>query len=461
MIAIPRALARRFRVLAPKCVVGRPRGPAPAVVVRRARGRVTLAAAFPDAALELSGPGPGSAEVLVIPMAVLDAIGGPEPEPVRLEPTGPGTGTARWTERGASRSVPVEFLVPGEHHNPLPHPADPAPVGAAFRAALHGAGRVTSRADGRYALSRVQVRGGAGQVVGTDGTVAVVFDGFALPFPGDVLVPALALFGCPEVRAETDVRVGRTAAHLVVSLGDVTVWLGLTAGLKFPDVSGAIPQSARTTVTLDARDAADLLAALPGLRGGTEEHRPVTLDADRVLTVRARAAGTNTARDLVLARSPVAGPAARVALNRRALGTMLGLGCGALRLGPDRPVAASGPGVTVLAAALGPDFVAPPTEPEIRPEPSGAGDIILALDERSDPMTPRAPARPEPAPGHPAPPPSDPPDPLVAAEDLRAALGDAAAKAARLVAALRAGRKEKKVLASVWAGLKNLNLGAR
>ena len=48
----------------------------------------------------------------------------------------------------------------------------------------------------------------------------------------------------------------------------------------------------------------------------------------------------------------------------------------------------------------------------------------------------------------------DPQDPLIAAEELRASLADLATKAAKLVMALKAGRKEKKVLASVFAGLK-------
>ena len=52
----------------------------------------------------------------------------------------------------------------------------------------------------------------------------------------------------------------------------------------------------------------------------------------------------------------------------------------------------------------------------------------------------------------------DPQDPLVVAEELRTALADAAMKAAKLVAALKVGRKEKKVLATVFAGLKQLNL---
>ena len=51
-----------------------------------------------------------------------------------------------------------------------------------------------------------------------------------------------------------------------------------------------------------------------------------------------------------------------------------------------------------------------------------------------------------------------PVDPLTAAEELRTALGEALAKAGRLVAALKAGRKERKALAHVFAGLKQLKL---
>ena len=53
----------------------------------------------------------------------------------------------------------------------------------------------------------------------------------------------------------------------------------------------------------------------------------------------------------------------------------------------------------------------------------------------------------------------DPADPLELAEELRATLSEAAATAARLVAALRQGKKEKKVLSALMTNLKQLNLG--
>ena len=61
--------------------------------------------------------------------------------------------------------------------------------------------------------------------------------------------------------------------------------------------------------------------------------------------------------------------------------------------------------------------------------------------------------------GHADPSPGDPPDPLAEAEALRLALADAAARAHRLVAALKLFRRERRALASAWSSLKQLNLG--
>ena len=90
---------------------------------------------------------------------------------------------------------------------PPGRPQEMKPVPARLLEALHEAGRTSSREDGRYSLSRIQVRGQKGQVIATDGKVAVIFGKFAFPFAEEVLVPAVPLFGCPEVRDEKDVQV--------------------------------------------------------------------------------------------------------------------------------------------------------------------------------------------------------------------------------------------------------------
>ena len=451
MIAFPRRVARRFRAACAKCVAGRPRGPAPPVVIRQSKNRVTLTATFPEVILELGCDTPEiGTEVLVVPVAVLDEIGGAAPELVELEGAGMLKCTARWTEKGTPRTHPVDLILPGKQHDPLARPPELMFVPARFLDALHEAGRTTSREDGRFALSRVQVRGAKGQVIATDGKIAVMFGGFTFPFAEDVLVPALPLFGSPEVRDDAEVRVGRTPKHLVVNSGDWTAWLTVAPSGKFPDVAGVIPRHAPTTVALDRGDAAGLLPQLPGLPGQGQEHRPVTLDAPAagVLSIRGHE-DTGAMKEVALARSQVTGPATTVVLDRRALARVLALGCTELRFTPGKALVGAGDGVTVLAAPLDPDLSAPAQKPDVparNPEPQPGRSIAMKPHETNG----HAPA------GRHDPPESA--DPLAAAEELRAALVDAAAKAGRLVAALKAGRKEKKALVNLYTSLKQLNL---
>ena len=454
MIALSRRAARRFRAAARKCSDGR--AAAPPVVIRSRADRVTLTAAYPDVTLEYEclapADTPGSTDAtLVVPMGVLDAVGGAGDDPVTFACGPKLTGTTCWTERAGERSVPVEFLLPGKQHDVLDRPTAMPGVSEGFLSALHEAGRTSSREDGRYALSRVQVRGQKGQVIATDGKVAVVYSGFTFPFAEDVLVPALALFGCPEVRDGYPVRVGRTAAHLVVTLGDWTAWLAVAPAGKFPDVAAVVPRRAPTTVALGDWDAVGLIGVLPTLPGQGHEHRPVTLDAVAGGVLVLHAADGTGARTVPCPNSPVQGPSARAVLDRRVLARALVLGCRTLHLTPGKAVAFAAADLTVVAAPLDPDMgtdavPAPPAPCLITPVPQPELERSSAMKPHETNGTGRHD------------PPAEAADPLAAAEDLRAALADAAAKAGRLVATLKAGRKEKKALATVYAGLKQLNL---
>ena len=363
--------------------------------------------------------------------------------------------------RVRTKTHPIDLIIPGRQHDPLGRPQELKPVPARFLGALHEAGRTSSREDGRYAISRVQVKGSKGEVIATDGKVAVIFGKFPFPFTDDVLVPAIPLFGCPEIRDEHEVRVGRTKAHLVVVAGDWTAWLSVAPPGKFPDVAAVVPRHAPTTVTLGRTDAAKLLPQLPQLPGQAHEHRPVTLDADKHLVISGYDEATHDTKAIALAASAATGPAVRVVPDRRVLARILALGCNTLRLTPDKALVGLGDEVTVLAAPLDPPLAAPisePSNPTTTPTPVPA-PIPDPNPERNTTV------KPDPNGanhnGRRDPPNEEPLDPLTAAEELRDALGDVLTKATKLIAALRATRKEKKVLSSIWAGLKQLNLPAR
>jgi hypothetical protein len=461
-VVFTRALARDFRALFARCSAGRPRGPAPPVVVRVTGGVRTLAATTADGvvlthATAAQGEPDG---VLVLPGQVLAEVEGGACDPVRLTPQSRLRATLSWAADGKPRALPVELILPGKQHE-LPHPPPLAPVPPIFLAALHECGRTAARDSGRFALSKVQVQGRAGRVVGTDGKTALLWGGFKLPFADDLLVPVVEVFGSKELARGVGVRVGRSPTHLVVAAGPWAVWLPADTKSRFPDVAGVVPRHAPTTAGIDERDAAELLGALSGLPGTADENRPVTLDADRILRVRARDDATGRVKEVTLVRSPTAGPPTRVAVDRRVLGRALALGCHTLRLAPDKPLVFEGDGFTLVAAGLDPDLAVPP----------GAVATRSSSDDHDDPhSTPTIPerrtdVRPNPTSAQSQNGRTDPPpdpglaDPLAEAEQLRVALADAAAIAGRLVALLKTGRKEKRALAAVRDGLNQLNLG--
>jgi hypothetical protein len=253
------------------------------------------------------------------------------------------------------------------------------------------------------------------------------------------------------------VRLGRTAAHLAVAAGPWRVLLPVDDRGRYPDVAGVIPRDAPTVAGIDETDAAGLLRALPGLPGGDDDCRPVTLDLGGGVAVRARDAATGKTGQLRLERSPSAGPPARVAVDRRVLARALALGCHTLRVAPGKPVVFEAGPKTLICAPLDPaDAVDPAGTPKAVTDGTGAGDA-QPTERRSD-VSPneRGDRDGRPPTGGEA---AEAPDPLGLAEDLRAALADALARTARLVAALRAKQREKRALASVYAGLKQLNLG--
>lgn len=444
MILFTRVVAQTFRLLFAKCTAGRPRGPAPPVVVRTENEvRVLAATTAEGVSLIHAAPAPKEPnDLLVLPALVLAEVEGGTDDSVTLTRETKLRGAVKWHGGGKPRIQPVELILPGRQHD-VPVAPELSPVSVELLAALHECGRTAARESGRYALSKMQLQGRHGRVVGTDGKVALLWEGLAFPFDDDVLVPALPVFGAKPLTRVADVKLGRTATHLIVCAGPWSVWLPTDTAAKYPDVAGVVPRHAPAVVCIDPSDAAALLPVLPGLPGGDHELRPVTLAADNGVRVRGRAE-SGEVREVSLARSTVSGVAARVVIDRRVLARALALGCRTARLTPDKPIVLEGVGRTLVAAPLEPALIAPP---------AAALEPARHLTEPEREMT----VKPE-TNGH-TPPRGDPPDPLELAEELRTALSEAAGVAARLVAALRHGKKEKKVLSALMDNLKQLNLG--
>jgi hypothetical protein len=324
----------------------------------------------------------------------------------------------------------------------------------AFLAALHACGRACARnGSPRFALERVCLSGAGQRVVGSDAKVAVLAGPFPLPFADDRLVPAVPVFGCPELSSQTEAALGTADGVVAVRAGPWNVRLPVAAG-RYPDVASYVPRQPRCSVGgIDEADARDLLSRIRDLPGGDADDRPLTLALDGVVTVLATDE-TRTER-LPLPRSTAAGPPMRAALDRTVVARALNLGCLTVRVWtPDKPVLFEGDGFTVLVAPLTADEIVPDAPvtavatvppPPPPPTPSPEPDRSHLPRRSAMPSDPPAPA-------------CDPDSPLALAERLRQQLSDAHTAAAKLIAALRGRKKEQKALAQVYAGLKSLNL---
>ena len=458
MILFTRVQARDFQVLFSRCVAGRPRGPAPPVAIQiKAETRITTATTHDGVTLTHTSPAPKERDDFVLlPTSVLAEVEGSTDEMVTLERQSRTLAVVRWHGGSKPRTLPVGLILPGKQHE-IPAPPELAPVSEKLLAALHECGRSAARENGRFALSRVQLQGRSGRVVGTDGKIALLATGCEFPFTDDVLVPALPVFGSkPLLRAKV-MHIGRTSIHLIIAAGPWSVWLPFDSKARYPDVFALIPKQPPAVAHLDHGDVVELLKVLSGLPGKDEEDSPVTIDVGSTVKIRGRDETTQDTQEVTLARSTISGPAQQLAFNRRILARALSLGCRTLKVTPDKPLVIEGEHFSMIALALDSSLIVPPTAQ------GGKTSAIVAIAPTSTLAQPihtlqRSNDMPPPDTNGHTPPRGDPPDPLFAAEELRDALADATSKAARLVATLKAGRKEKKVLASVFANLKQLGL---
>jgi hypothetical protein len=437
-------------------------------------GRLTLAAHLGEAVLALTLPAgqPGTGSLLV-PLSLLEAFEGSGDEVVSLE-SGQSGGRARWSDRGLPRSVEFDSPEPRDSWPELPGQVAAAP--AALLAALHEAGRSTGREPVRFAMDRVQVRGSAGEVNGTDGKQCLMQSGFEFPFTQDLLVPALPIFGSKEFAQEEDVRVGLAEDWLYVAAGLWSVWLKHDPEARFPDVRSAIPKAPGTRFVLTEKDAALLLGDLESWPKNFGSPGGVTLDLDGRVAARARLNQSGEVVERLLPGSEVTGPPARAVLFREHLARALALGFRQFRCAsPERPLVAWDDTRTYLTATLDAKDAVPPAG---APKPRSAA---APLADRS-PSTAVAPVGQGAPPAIPSPlslrrssmpardsvpperngqteEPGDPLDLLDEAEAVRVLLSEATGRILRLVAALKQHRKERRALASAFSSLKQLHLG--
>jgi hypothetical protein len=327
LITLSRLLARQFRVLLRRSL--QPPGPRdpPLVLLRASREGLELAARHPECCLLYRQPGSLPAETLVFPADVLTDVEG-KAGSVTLVGTGAGQAEARWDDGGVPRRRPFATVLPDKLPELPELPTHFQPVEPAFLQALAEAARTCARESGHYALARIQLRGRSGQLVATDGRQLLVQGGFALPWPEELLIPALPVFVSRGLPSEGAIALGRTATQVGVRIGSWTLLLEIDTEGRYPHAEGVIPRGASlaSRLELSEDDARFLAHVLPRLPGGKDDFSSVTLDLGAQVVLRTRADEAQQVHEVVLSGSSCAGPSVRLACNRRYVGRLVQLG---------------------------------------------------------------------------------------------------------------------------------------
>jgi hypothetical protein len=451
MIAISRAAAGRFRALARRCVVGRPRGPAPTVHVSQSPQATTLFSDFGETALALALPGAGESLVkIAVPGPLLEEIErAKESAEISL---GADLGRCRWNNRESNRESTWKPLAIADDAGPWDLPRDMKPAPATLFAALHECGRSAARDSGRLALKRLQLQGSAGRIVGSDGHQLLIWNSFRFPFDDSVLVPAVPAFGCKELLTETNVRIGQSDRHIVVTAGPWTIWLTIDRAGKYPNVEMITPKSPDSELHLTEHDVQIIESFLQHVIKEDDTLARVTIDFGERPTLRAKTEVNGRTSEVILKGSHCTGKARACALNRDFLTRALSLGLRRIGLQSD-----NGPAVcrdaqrTYVAVTMHPSTILSKSRPPAAT--TATPNISNAIQGEAMPSETNGRISPEPT--H-----AEALDFLAEAEGLRDALADVARRAARLVVSLKHLQKQRRVMETAWSSLKNLRLGS-
>jgi len=477
MITITRRQARRLRAVFRRHALGiAHKGLVPPLVFR-ADPDNGLRIRHHQAAVAIEHVLPGTnrpEEAIALPLDALADFEGKDDTPIVLEAAAPGRTVARWDDRGIPQSR--EYPVPDLAGLP-PFPAPPSatePSPADLLDALSEAAQTTDEGSTRYALDCLQLKGGSGEVVATDGRQILIQGGFRFPWDGDLLVRRTPLFAVRELPRDRPVEVGRTDTHVVLRAGPWTIWLAIRADARFPRIEHAIPaaQAAATRLRLAPEDAAFLGRSLDRLPGGDALNAPVTVDLNGRVAVRAHPEGEDRVTELILSRSAFTGKPVRLNTNRHYLARAVRLGFAEVQVvGPEDPVACRDGRRAYLWQPLSRESAIGPSDDAVRIDSVGAGPAVTPVEQAKDEVTIDVPvprSRPSATPtaatrgtangivvGGSS---GGLPGLIQEAEALHQALADAKARTHRLIGALRRERKRGRLVQSTLATLRQIRL---
>lgn len=472
MITLLRAQARLFRaVLRKSAPLGSGRSFAPPLSLHASEDGLLIQAHHAEVAVAWRLPGPRPPDTLTLPGKALEDFEAAKDTMVELARKDDAIVQAKWHDG----VVPQEREYSAIQSEQMPSfPAAPARFAAmnpSFLKALDDAAQTAARENIRYGLTRLQLRGLSGEIIGTNGRHLLVQRGFVFPWKEDVLIPSMGVFGSKELALENRLGIGRTETHVCVRAGAWQFHVTIDKEARFPRIENVIPAQfiKGTCCKVAPADAAFLLQALPRLPARGDDTDPATVDLTGPVAVRIQDEDRSSATELVLTRSEVVGPALRFVCDRKYLLRAMKLGFTEIYVkNPDVPIVCRDPERLYVFAPLSKDGAILPSKDASRIE--SAVPLTPVAPEPSIPRRIKAMPAPQPN-GHT---PHDTPEPgagrsengmnfadlLTEAEELRTVVLDASSRLGRLISGLKQHRRHSRAVQDAVRSLKQLRLDA-
>lgn len=405
---------------------------------------------------------------IVVPMQLFQDCEGGRDQQVTIEPPRDGHVFCRWQDGDVPQLHRYEHDQEFDSEFPeVPAQWESNPPG--LLAALRDAVNVTDPEPTRYALSNMQLRGASGTIVATDGRQLLYQEGFQFPWDEDVLASRTNAFDGKELPSEEPVAIGKTDDWITVRVQPWTFHLHIDKAGRFPRTDENLPKQETMATRLRIADADRrfLLRSLRRLPCDDEMYRPITLDLNGEVAVRATDAEQPQPTEILLRNSQREGEPSRINMNREYLARAVEMGFEELHISdPQAPVFCFDEKRKYLWAPLDPDSAVPPHENAIRIESSvqPPGRTSPGRRRRTKPTMTRSPKQ-------------DKPDTtgngrattaagdtrqegtasaLEQATALRTSLRDAVNKASELIRTLKREQKQSKLVRSTLASLKQI-----
>lgn len=326
MISISRVVARQFRAVARRaglCKGGSSRLSGVRIVTTV--DSLSIQASNGLAAVEFRQGGQFEPAEMVVPMQLLVDCEANDDGCVTIRPNGSSGHIANWADRGVPQHKEYSSAeAPAMHEVPQEYARNPP----GLLIALRDAKASTKGTSTRYALDCVQLDGVNGTIAATDSHQLLIQSGFQFPWQDQVLMTSTDVFRSRELPADLPVEIGRTESGVTVRIGAWTVYHEVLKGGRYPNVDQIIPKPATITtrMQMDEADAQFLADTLVRLPADDQTDRPLTLDLNGSVMIRARKDAQSPMMELLLSRSRRIGVQLRLQTNRTYLARAVELG---------------------------------------------------------------------------------------------------------------------------------------